>query len=68
MQWLGIAIFLGILILLFLACMYLSNSQQSPKQRSGSAVDDFYHARGMGNLNNARQKLDGIARDQKRHP
>jgi hypothetical protein len=66
MQWLGLAILLGILITLFLAARYFGDTQKTHNARPKSARDDFYHSRGMINVSNAREKLDEIAVEQRR--
>lgn len=66
MQWLGALILLGLLIALFFAARYFGNTQKTPNRRPVSANEDFYYARGMGNVLNARNKLDEIAAKQRR--
>lgn len=61
MQLLGILILLGILVLLLLAGMYFANTQKTPNRRSGSALDDLYRSKGMGNVLDARDTLDSFS-------
>lgn len=64
MQWLGLLILLGILALLFLAAMYFGGTQKTSGRRSGSSLDDFYRSKGMGNVLETRDRLDGISMRQ----
>jgi hypothetical protein len=67
MQWLGAFTLLGLLVGLLLAAKYFGDTQKTPNRRPGSALDDFYHAKGMGNVLNAQDKLNEIASEQRRN-
>ena len=66
MQWLGASILLGLLIGLLLAVKYFGNTQKMPNSRPRSALDDFYHSKGMGNVLQAQEKLHDIEPKQRR--
>lgn len=61
MQLLGILILPGILVLLLVAAVYLANTQKTPNRRTGSALDDLYRSKGMGNVLDARDALDSFS-------
>ena len=68
MQLLGILILLGILVLLLVAGMYFANTQKTPNRHSGSALDDLYRSKGMGNVLDAREKVDEMrSMEHRRH-
>jgi D-alanyl-D-alanine dipeptidase len=67
MQLLGILILLGLLVLLLIAGMYFANTQKTPNRRSGSALDDLYRSKGMGNVLDARERLDEMRSTGHRH-
>ncbi|HZS76335.1 MAG TPA: hypothetical protein VFA41_06945 [Ktedonobacteraceae bacterium] len=67
MQLLGILIFIGILVLLLAAAMYFGNTQKTPNRRSGSALDDLYSSKGMGNVINANEVIrENLSSGEKR--
>jgi len=66
MQLLGILILLGILVLLLVAGLYFANTQKMPNRRSGSALDDLYRSKGMGNVLDSRERLDEISPSEHR--
>ena len=71
MQLLGAVIFIGILVIVLVACVYLANTQKTPSlpRRSIFTLDTPYHRENMNNAREVLEKLDERSlRERRRHP